>query len=236
VAIGGILFDKDGTIVDYWKTWLPLNRAAALYAARGNRRLADDLLRLGGHDPASDTIIPGSPLAAGAVADIAAAFTAHPEADPPADLVAGLECIFREGGAHSVLVKGAREAIVELERRGFRLGVASNDSAAGIAASLGRHDILGSFAFVAGYDSGHGTKPDPRLVLAFCRHVGLAPWNVAVVGDAVHDLVMARSAGAALAIGVLTGTSRQDELEPCADLVLGSIGDLLPLSAFAAAG
>ena len=33
VAIRGILFDKDGTIIDYWRTWVPINREAALYAA-----------------------------------------------------------------------------------------------------------------------------------------------------------------------------------------------------------
>ena len=36
MAIRGVLFDKDGTIIDYWRTWVPINREVALYAAGGN--------------------------------------------------------------------------------------------------------------------------------------------------------------------------------------------------------
>ena len=78
MAIRGILFDKDGTVIDYWRTWVPINREVALYAARGDKALADELLRLGGHDPATDRVTPGSPLAAGDFLDIAEAFAAHP--------------------------------------------------------------------------------------------------------------------------------------------------------------
>ena len=54
----------------------------------------------------------------------------------------------------------------------------------------------------------------------------LQPAEVAVVGDNLHDLAMARAAGAGLAIGVLSGTSVVDELKPHADHVIGSIADL----------
>ena len=57
--IRGILFDKDGTIIDYWRTWVPINRQVALYAARGDQGLADRLLRLGGHDPETDRVARG---------------------------------------------------------------------------------------------------------------------------------------------------------------------------------
>ena len=50
-AIRAILFDKDGTIIDYWKTWVPINREVALFAAGGDPLLADELLCAGGHDP-----------------------------------------------------------------------------------------------------------------------------------------------------------------------------------------
>ena len=62
--IKGVLLDKDGTILDYAKTWIPINHDIALAAARGDRTLADSLLRAGGHDPATDLVTPGSPLAA----------------------------------------------------------------------------------------------------------------------------------------------------------------------------
>jgi len=227
MAIRGILFDKDGTIIDYWRTWVPVNRAAALYAAGGDKAIADTLLRLGGHDPATDCITPGSPLAAGDARDIAEAFARHPGIAPADRLVAGIDRIFCTGGAqHSALINGAGATLAELKRRGFRMGLATNDSGAGLEASLACHDILSLFDFTAGCDAGFGSKPDPRMVQGFCVAVGLARHEIAMVGDAAQDLVMGRAAGVAMNVGVLSGTSRRQDLAALADLVVDSINDL----------
>jgi phosphoglycolate phosphatase len=231
----GILFDKDGTVIDYWHTWVPINREAALYAARGDQALADRLLRLGGHDPETDRVAAGTPLAAGDYHDIATAFAAHPGIEATPELRAAIERIFRSGGAlHSALIAGARETIAELKARGFRIGLATNDSLGGLTASLERHGILELCDFTAGCDSGFGTKPGPGMALAFCEAVGLAPAEAAVVGDAVHDLAMGRAAGAGLSIGVLSGTSGRHDLEGYADLILDSINDMLARPEFGA--
>jgi len=228
MAIRGILFDKDGTIIDYWRTWVPVNRAAALYAAGGDKALADALLRLGGHDPATDCITPGSPLAAGDALDIAEAFASHAGIAPADRLVAGIDRIFCTGGAqHSQLIGGAGDTLAELKRRGYRLGLATNDSGAGLEASLASHGILPLFDFTAGCDAGFGSKPDPRMVQGFCVAVGLARDEIAMVGDAAQDLVMGRAAGVAMNVGVLSGTSRRQDLAALADLVVDSINDLL---------
>ena len=227
MAIRGILFDKDGTVVDYWRTWVPINREVALYASRGNHTVANELLRMSGHDPATDRITPGSPLAAGDFLDIAEAFAAHPQVAPADQLTAGIERIFRTGGAkHSALISGARNTLVELKGRGFRIGLATNDSAGGLEASLAQHDVLLLFDFTVGCDSGFGSKPDPRMALGFCEAVGLGRDEVAMVGDAPHDLAMGRAAGVALNVGVLSGTSQRKDLESLADLILDSINDL----------
>jgi phosphoglycolate phosphatase len=237
VAIRGVLFDKDGTILDYWATWVPINRRAALHVAGGNVALADELLRLGGHDPATDRVTPGTALAAGDFEDIARAFAAHPEVGPASELAGQIERIFCEGGAaHSVLLEGARETLVELGRRGFRLGLVTNDSIGGLEASLAAHDVLDLFEFRAGCDSGFGAKPDPRMALAFCAAAGLGRAEVAVVGDAVHDLAMGRAAGVGLNVGVLSGTSGRADLEGYADRIVGSVNDLLGLAEFGGAG
>ena len=47
-----------------------------------------------------------------------------------------------------------------------------------------------------------------------------------VVGDNVHDLAMARAAGAGAAIGVLSGNGAAADLAPLADAVLDSVCDL----------
>ena len=77
MKIRGILFDKDGTIIDYARTWVPMNREAALFAAGGDAALAAELLRAHGQDPETGAVAGDSVLAAGSIAEIAEAFAAH---------------------------------------------------------------------------------------------------------------------------------------------------------------
>lgn len=230
-----ILFDKDGTIVDYWRTWLPINEKVALFAASGDARLAAELLRLAGQDPTTGRITPGSPLAAGGIGDIAAAFAMHPDVAPAVVLEPDIDRIFAEGGAaHSVLVPHARETLEALKARGFAIGIATNDSEAGLRASLGSHDVLPLLDFAAGCDSGWGAKPGPGMVQAFARAVGHPSASVAVVGDAMHDISMGRAAGVGCTVAVLSGTSTEADFEGLADLVLDSVADMLTHPRFAA--
>ena len=96
--------------------------------------------------------------------------------------------------------------------------------------------MLDLFDFAAGCDSGFGAKPDPRMVLRLLpgdRRSRLE--EVAVVGDAVHDLAMGRAAGVGLNVGVLSGTSEREDLEDFADLILPSINELLARPEFGGA-
>lgn len=223
----GLLFDKDGTLIDYWRTWLPINRDVALYAAGGDAALARELLEIGGQDPDTGRVRPGSALAAGGIGDIAEAFASHPKLSPPPDFEAQIDRIFARGGAlHSVLVEGARETLSTLRTRGFVIGLATNDSVAGLEASLAAHDVLDLFDFTAGCDSGWGAKPGPGMMRAFAASAGIDPRDIAVVGDAVHDLAMGRAAGAGCTVGVLSGTSGREDLAGLADLILDSVADM----------
>lgn len=228
MPIRGVLFDKDGTLLDYWRTWVPINREVALFAAGGEQALADELLALGGHDPATDRIEPGSVLAAGTHDEVADVFAVRLAARTPPGLATEIERIFREGGAqHAALVEGVPAMLDALRGMGLKLGVATNDSSGGLAASLGRHPgLIERFDFLAGCDSGHGVKPEAGMALAFCRAVGLEAREIAVVGDAVHDLEMGRRAGAGLNVGVLGGTSPREVLARHADLVIASAAEL----------
>ena len=231
MRIRGVLLDKDGTLLDYWRTWVPINREVALFAARGDAVISAELLALGGHDPKSDEITPGSVLAAGSHDVVAELFAGRLGRQTPPHLAREIERIFREGGAkHAALMPDAIAALDGLARLGLTLGVATNDSAGGLAASFGRLPGLADrFQFLVGCDSGHGVKPEPGMALAFCKAFDFDPGEIAVVGDAIHDLEMGRRAGAGLKVGVLGGTSARDDLAPHADAVLERLGDLAAL-------
>ena len=225
--IKGVLLDKDGTILDYARTWLPINREVALAAARGDTALAAALLVAGGHDPATDHVTPGSPLAAAGAVGIVACFSAVLRDRTPPDLLATIKHIFAEGGArHAVLLDGAAEAIAALKARGLIVGLATNDSCGGMHASLRRAGLIDAFDYLVAADSGFGEKPGPGMALAFSEATGLAPHELAAVGDAAHDMEMASQAGYGLKVAVLSGTGTRADLVPRADLVLESICEL----------
>lgn len=228
MRIKGVLFDKDGTLLDYWRTWIPINREAAVMAASGDLALADELLAVGGHDPTTDMVTSSSVLAAGSHDEVAAVFASHLKSRTPQRLALRIEAIFREGGAkHAVLVDQACETLDALAQMGMLLGIATNDSEGGLRASLSRTDgFLDRFGFLAGCDSGFGAKPHPGMALAFCRATGLEPCAMAVVGDSTHDMAMGRRARAGLNVGLLGGTSPANELANLADVVLTRLAEV----------
>ncbi len=226
--IRGVLFDKDGTLLDYDKTWAPINRRVALVAARGDERLADALMRAGGFDPVSGRVVPGSVMAAGTNDEIAACFAAILGARSPSGLAALVSDIFAAGGAETaVLIDGVREAVLALKAKGLKVGVATNDTESGMRASLARVGMLDDFDALLAADSGHGAKPGAGMGLAFAAATGLAPTALAMVGDATHDLEMAKAAGYGMKVAVLSGTATAADLAPYADILLPSVRELV---------
>ena len=59
-----------------------------------------------------------------------------------------------------------------------------------------------------------------------CQALAVEPAQAAVVGDSPADLAMGRAAGAGLVVGVLSGVGGRADLEPYADLILGSVAEL----------
>lgn len=224
-----IVFDKDGTLIDFNATWLPVYQGAALEFADNDSQLADELLGSHGYDHGSKRFLGGSLLAAGNNHDIACAWSEQLSETVDSEY---LNQIFQQRVAESVApVPGLKKTVQQLKQDGLKLGVATSDSYTGIHNTLQSFDVLPLFDFLCGYDSGHGVKPEAGMVNAFCEAVSVPANQTIVVGDNKHDIEMGRNAGAGLCVGVLTGTSTRDELEAIADQVFDNIGGLLSLFA-----
>ena len=76
-------------------------------------------------------------------------------------------------------------------------------------------------------DDGLPLKPAPDMVWAVCDATGVELARSVVVGDSVTDLQMGRAAGAGLFVAVLTGVASREALAPHADLLLGSVSELV---------
>ncbi len=225
--IRGILFDKDGTLVDFEKTWSTLADRMALHAADQDRQRADALLMLAGYDFANKCFMADSVFAAGTNADIVALWYPEAKGERQKELTRLFDTFTAEQGAlQSVPLPGIQDAIASLHRTGYRLGIATNDSTSGAERTLAALGIAQMFDAAFGYDAVANPKPAPDTITAFCDLTGLKPPEIAMVGDNRHDLEMAKAGGAGLAIAVLSGTGTRTSLAPLADLVLNSIADL----------
>ncbi|MFS8145505.1 HAD family hydrolase [Rhizobium sp. BR 249] len=222
-GIKGILFDKDGTLLDYDESWLPVNRELARIAAKGDQALADQLLAACGMNPETGHIVPDSLLAAGNTRQIAEGLVAAGSMVDVDELTVRLDDLFSSAAQFSVPVTDLAGFFARLHRRGFRLGVASSDNERSIRQTADRFGFAQYVDYIAGYDSGFGTKPEPGMLLGFCAATGLSPEEIAMVGDNNHDLHMGLNAGAGLRIAVLTGTGSRDSLAAAAHHVLDDI-------------
>ncbi|HUF87244.1 MAG TPA: HAD family hydrolase [Thermohalobaculum sp.] len=225
----GILFDKDGTLFDFHRTWGRFTETVLdRLAPDGNAR--DAMARAIGYDPGARRFLAGSPIVAGTNTDIARLWAAFRPDLGAAAIERLLDRTVLAASADpafpSPAVADLPGLLARLRALGFTLGVATHDTEQAARAQLRTAGVADAFGFVAGYDSGHGLKPGPGMPRAFAAAAGLDPGRFVMVGDSRHDLEAARSGGAALAIGVLTGPATRAELAPLADHVLPSIADL----------
>ncbi len=220
--IRGIVFDKDGTLFDFRRSWGGW-AARFLNGLTPHPAEAARLARAIGYDLETGAFHPDSPVIAATAVDIAAALVPHLPgwtAEALTDRInAEAEVAAMAPAVPLVPVLSA------LRARGLRLGLATNDTEAPARAHLAAHGIADLFDFVAGYDSGHGAKPGPGQLNAFAAVTGLPPAEVLMVGDSRHDLMAGRAAGMR-PVAVLTGIAGAAELAPLAEVVLPDIGAL----------
>jgi phosphoglycolate phosphatase len=226
-----VVFDKDGTLIDFDAMWSPwvIELARRLESVAGGP-IADRLFAELGFDPVRARTIAGSPLAVlpmavlrNAVADVVvragvsegdavfavdrAWFVPDPaaEARPLADLAA---------------------VFASIRAPGRRIAVATSDDHEPTKLTLEALGVADLVDVVIGADEGFARKPAPDVVLHAAATVGVPVSRTAVVGDSLADLEMGRAAGAGRVIGVLSGVSARADLEPFADAVLDSVADL----------
>jgi phosphoglycolate phosphatase len=222
----GILFDKDGTLIDFDKTWGPAAFEVMREMAQGDERAFARLAEVNEFVIDEKRFLRSSPLVAGSSASYGHLWAQALGRENSDALRHEMNTRFRMWGEKTLAPIGEPLAVLQdLVDLGFKLGIATNDAEASALAQAERMGLMPHLAYVAGYDSGHGGKPEPGMVLAFARTIEAAPGEVALVGDSTHDLHAARAAGA-VAIAVLTGPAPRHELEPHADFVVESIADL----------
>lgn len=225
-VIKGLLFDKDGTLFDFEKTWNSWTSRILTEVSKQSDVSISALADAIDFDLKTGKLLPQSIVIAGTHRQVTAAL--HTK-------LSNWDFEHLESYLLDYVIETRQYEVVPLQKyfrklksEGLLLGVMTNDAERGAQAHLAAAGILDLLDFVAGSDTGFGCKPAPEPLLAFAKITGLKPDEIAMVGDSLHDLQAAQAAGM-MRIAVLTGVATEDELKKHADLVLPSIANLLDL-------
>lgn len=235
----GIIFDKDGTLFDYYAVWGPVFRKNIDYILKDFGRSDDHRLRknmlymLGIGD---DGINPDGLIFKhnGALMLVHLFLFSKRNHIPYKQLIEG----FKNGYYDSQqLIKESLEKasaettliplFTKLKQYGYMIGIATSDNSESTSICLSHFGIEPFVDMVTTYDDHYKKKPNPESLLAFCRRFSLQPSELVVVGDASVDMKYARRGKAGYRIGVLTGSRDIKRLSRLADIIYPSIIDLI---------
>lgn len=235
--IKGILFDKDGTLVDFHSGWVPVatqmaDRLLEDYGLQNDISAKESLLgAIGLHGSQID---PKGILASGTTQDISEAFVRvlrERQADPcklkrmQDWLTEELYRLTKSNRKNLKPTADLHQLLGQLRRHGLKIGIATADDLESTKFFMEQAGVTAYFDFIGTSDY-YEKKPNPSMLRAFCEAGGMSAEEVAVSGDTATDIQFARNGSAGLAIGVLSGVSGLSDLQD-ADLVLRSVGDIV---------
>ncbi len=239
MKVSGIIFDKDGTLIDFDKVWLPAARTVICRIMKHYKipcTVENEKKILGAIGIADNHVDAKSSFA----------YKTYPEI--AADIIA-VECI---GGiekeeltdrlisyfAEAILDDGKEiestadlETVMEaLHTKGIKIGIATTDEYHAAVRCLERLEILKYFTFFAmdKMPIPMPVKPSGRIIKQAADYWEINPDEILVVGDSINDMKFAHNGGAK-AVGVLSGVSQKMDLLPEADYIIASVDELQEL-------
>ncbi|MBJ8026810.1 MULTISPECIES: HAD family hydrolase [Bacillus cereus group] len=233
--IKAILFDKDGTLMDFHSIWIKVAEELVAELIELHQLPQSLQLTILGEIGVKGAFVhPSSVLAAGTSLDIAKICCKYIPSVKESDMhhwISGkLFTLMYEHRSHMRMTADLPRVLQTLKDKGFILGVVTADDFAPTELFLKQYRLESFFDCIVTADTFPAQKPDKQIVEAFCEKFSLDSSEVAVVGDTPTDLHLAKNSGGCYAIGVLSGTGDRQTLAPLADVVLDSVGDLISSS------
>lgn len=225
-----IIFDKDGTLMDFDSFWIDVSVYALndiLKQTGTNGVSVKELLKTLGVD--NGKVDTDGLLCKGTYEQIGIAIfevlKKHNVKSSPEEIVTmTLETYNKNAGFGTVkpTCENMRTILEDLKKSGIKLAVATTDNPVITKKCIDELGIADLFDKIYTDDGKTPAKPDPWCAEDFSRTFGISPENMIMVGDTMTDIRFARNAGISV-IGVGRECSK---LAPYADAVISDISHL----------
>lgn len=241
VPCRGILFDKDGTLLDFmlmWGVWATVlvgllddHLTALDKEPIGHRKdslglFSDQTGKITGYDKAG-------PIAMGTEEEVTALLAWHLyTAGIPWNEATVLVRRYNksamqklEQDRRAVPLPGLTGFLQDCHKSGMKLAVVTSDTMKETKKHLDWMDLSHYFPVIVGRDRVSKGKPDPEMALLAMQELGLTPQQCIVIGDSNGDMVMGKQAGALCTIGIAPDGDGQQYLLD-ADLIIRGYHEL----------
>lgn len=237
--VQGILFDKDGTLIDFFELWLGAAKEVIPEFIRINGipdtgDMEDYLLQTIG--VRGNRVDPDGALAYKSYCKIAEdisnalsekkIFISGQQIEK--QLMRMFDKYVQRKDAALRPLADLKSLFEELKSMGVFIGLATADTIASAKNCLRMLEVEQYFDYIGADDGRLRPKPEPDMLVEFTETMGIPASQVAVVGDTYSDILFARKCNS-IAVGVLSGVSRYEDFGGEADYILESIaqtGDL----------
>jgi phosphoglycolate phosphatase len=226
-----IIFDKDGTLIDFdamWGTWtLQLaDRLQASVKLDVRQALCDSY----GYDIARRKILPDGKLTCTPMWKLRELMLDVTQSagisDHQAQGVVEEAWFVPDPVTLAKPFTNVRKLFTNIHERGIKIAIATTDDRKPTEAMLHAFGVTDLITTMVCADDGIQAKPAPDMVTTICARMNIDPCKVIVIGDTVADLQMGRSAGAGYVIGVLSGVGLLEHLTPLADILIDTVDSL----------
>lgn len=231
--IKGILFDKDGTLIDFslWKDAgiRTIELIMDEYNLRSDKLLKELKYSIG---ITEHGVEPFGALAYKSHEDLAAEMhfilNKYREIDLTNFKSHVAEILRKEVLRDDVEFKqltDLKALYSHLSANNIKMGLATADTMESAMHMINKLNLQDSFDFIGAYDGVMKRKPHIDMCMRFCSMYGLRPSEVAIVGDSYNDMLFAKNSGA-IGVGVLSGVSSKINLKDISNVIVPSIDSL----------
>lgn len=224
-----ILFDKDGTLIYFDRSWMTIGlQLVDDFIERYQERITDvnaAYARLGIVD---GEIQQGTIMASGALDNMVEAFNDIAQQDVTKWVQKRSQTLVDNRVPDNEWVEGAYQTLATLQQQGYKMGIVTSDSKKGVDQFLEVTQSKQFFDVIISTEANAVEKPNPEVLNPLFDNYDVNPKEVAIVGDTANDIKTGKNAKLGLSIAVLTGVDVEESFLD-ADYIIPTVNEVIDI-------